>query len=142
MRHRIVGSLLALGTMYALTSLTAFGMVTNGVRVNVPFSFVVEKTVLPAGRYVIRPVDPANPNILTIRSENGRKSVIVVTEPVTATDKTPQSSELLFQKVGNREYLSQIWENGAYDGSEIPGVSTKSGDSHSTRIQSVPAAKS
>ena len=141
MRRKLLVSLLALGSLYALTGMPAFGMVTSTVRVNVPFSFIVQKTVLPAGRYVITPLDSNDPNILVIRGEDGRRSAIVVTDPVVPTANTPQGAELVFERVGNREYLTQIWESGVDDGNEIPEKETQHTGSQAAQLQTIPAHK-
>lgn len=78
------------------------------VQADVPFSFNVGDTTLPPGKYVIRELEPSNPEIVEIRSADGRTAVLRIGRP-TQTDKPPQRPQLAFQHIGNRYFLSQIW---------------------------------
>ncbi len=120
MRHKLLASLLAFGSLYVLTSMPAFGMVTDELQVNVPFSFRVENAVLPAGRYLIAPAGTSNLNLLVFRNEDNGQAVMVMTEPLSPKAEVPQKSELVFTRVGKLDYLTQIWESDTYDGNAIP----------------------
>ncbi len=143
MRNRIFASLLACGSLYFLMSMPAFGMVTDELQVNVPFRFRVEKTVLPAGRYLIKPLNNYNLNLLVIRNEADGKAVVVLTEPLSPKLNVPQKSELVFQRVGKLDYLTQIWEGDTYNGNEIPERALEGSRGSGTAQQhTVPAHKS
>ncbi|MGH9972187.1 MAG: hypothetical protein ACREBG_30955 [Pyrinomonadaceae bacterium] len=90
------------------------------IRGNVPFAFMVGNTTLPAGKYEIRGLNDNNPNVLEVRSVNGRTTVFADTENVEAKgDRIANKSELIFDKVGDKYFLSQIWPAGSAFGSEL-----------------------
>jgi hypothetical protein len=88
---------------------------------NVPFAFVVGDTRLPAGKYEIRTPEFDSPNLLEIRSPNRHTSVFFDTAAAqTRGDKIVKKTELVFDKVGDQYFLSQIWVSGSASGSELP----------------------
>lgn len=80
---------------------------------NIPFQFVVGNTTLPAGKYVIRQMDDSEdtPNIIEVRSADNRTAVIFETENA-SLDNAPKKTEILFDKLGNNYFLSQIFVEG------------------------------
>ena len=90
------------------------------IEVNVTFPFMVGDTKLPAGKYVIRTSDDEAPNVLELRSADTKTSVIFDTENAqTRGDKTVNKTELVFDKVGDQYFLSQIWVEGSATGNEL-----------------------
>ena len=91
------------------------------IEANVPFAFSVGDTTLPAGKYEIKMLDDRTPNLLILRSADGDTSVIFGTENAQRRDNQPaQKTELVFNKVGDKYFLSQIWVSGSSSGSEVP----------------------
>ncbi len=119
MKIRMQAFVLALGSLVSLCSLPAFGMVAGEVKVKVPFEFRVGSAHLPAGSYLIVSSDDNNPNLLEIRNEKGSPSVLVMTDTLSAIGTAPDRTELVFTKVGKREYLTQIWESDNFYGNQI-----------------------
>lgn len=73
---------------------------------NVPFSFSVGKTNLPAGRYTITVLNPTSDRrILQIRSANGRSSAMILTSEVISD--AAENSKLVFERDGDRYYFAQ-----------------------------------
>src|SRR6185436_322654 len=67
---------------------------------NVPFTFVVGHTTLPAGKYEIRGLDDDTEGVLELRSVDGRTKVIFETEGAQTRDGQPSSkTEFIFDKV-------------------------------------------
>jgi hypothetical protein len=88
------------------------------IEANVPFSFVVGKTTLPAGKYEIKGID-ATPGVLELRA-NGRKTINFETEAAQTRDGEPATkTELVFDKVGDKYFLSQVWVAGNGSGSQL-----------------------
>jgi len=86
---------------------------------NVPFTFVVGKTTLPAGKYQISAF-PDTPGLIEIRGVNGSPSVVVEAENMEATaERDRAKSELVFNKVGDKYFLSQVWVAGNDTGSAL-----------------------
>jgi hypothetical protein len=91
------------------------------IDVNVSHAFVVGNTTLPAGKYEIRRLDDTVTNVSEIRSTNGRTAVVFETEDAQPRDDQPASkTELVFNKVGNQYFLSQVWVAGSLNGRELP----------------------
>ncbi len=86
------------------------------VEANVPYTFVVGNTTLPAGKYIIRMPDSSEPNVLEIRAANGHTAVAFETED---TNQTPNKGELVFHKIGDNYFLSQVWITGSASGNQL-----------------------
>ena len=90
------------------------------IRASVPFAFMVGDTTLPAGKYEIKVLDEDSLNVLELRSVNGRTSVVFDTENVeTRGDQMVNKGELVFDKIGDKYFLSQVWMAGSDTGSEL-----------------------
>ena len=91
-----------------------------GIEANIPFAFAVGETTLPAGKYEIKALN-YNPNVLELRSANGRRTVAFETQDVQKREGEGASkTELVFNKVGDQYFLSQVWVAGTATGSELP----------------------
>ena len=77
------------------------------VEADIPYAFVVRDTTLPAGKYIVKVLDDTSLNLLEIRSADGRTAVSFETES-TQADRTPRQTELVFNRIGNQYFLSQI----------------------------------
>lgn len=74
---------------------------------NIPFSFNVGKTSLPAGRYTVMVLNPTSDRqILQIRSANGRSSAMILTSGVIG--EVSENSKLVFERDGDRYYFAQV----------------------------------
>jgi hypothetical protein len=114
--------LLALCFLTVGGGIVANAQIDSGVMIqgNVPFAFVVGDTTLPAGKYDIKVLDGESPNVLELRSVNGHMSVLVDTENVNAReDQFAKKGELVFDKVGDKYFLTQVWMAGSASGSEL-----------------------
>ena len=104
-------------------TLTANAQITSNatIKANIPYSFVVNNTTLPAGRYVIMVADPyaSDPNLLEIRSANGKTAVFFETEPVTVMGLARSRTELVFDKIGDDYFLSRVFLEGHGGGSRL-----------------------
>lgn len=78
------------------------------VTAHVPFAFHVGEQSLPAGDYVIKPLDHLEPNLLEIRTRQRTGAVAIFwttpEEPRAATDR----AEMLFDDVGKQKFLREI----------------------------------
>ena len=87
------------------------------IRANIPYSFVVNNTTLPAGGYVITVVDPLA-SVLKIRSANGKTAVLFDTETVAVPGLAPHT-ELVFDKIGETYFLSRVFLEGDGGGNQL-----------------------
>ena len=112
--------------LLTLCLLTAGGVVANAqidtgviIRADVPYAFMVGDTTLPAGKYEIRTLDDMT-GVLELSSVNGHTTVIVDAETVKTKDQSiANKCELIFNKVGDRYFLSQVFVAGSSTGSEL-----------------------
>jgi len=89
------------------------------IEANIPHSFVVEKTTLPAGKYTVKAADAfGDPNVMEIRSASGHTAVYFETEGV-QPKQTPAKTELVFDKVGDTYFLSEVFVGGDETGNRL-----------------------
>lgn len=90
------------------------------IRANIPYSFVVNNTTLPAGTYVIMVLDPyaSDLSVLEIRSANSKTAVLFETDPVNVPGLAPQT-ELVFDKIGDTYFLSRVFLKGNERGNQL-----------------------
>jgi hypothetical protein len=80
---------------------------------------MVGDTTLPAGKYEIRALDDM-PGVLELRSVSGHTVVNVDAESVkTKDERIANKCELVFDKVGDKYFLSQVFVAGSSTGSEL-----------------------
>src|SRR5882724_9308827 len=90
----------------------------TAIKADIPYDFTVGTTTLPAGKYEIRTLGNIDINTLEIRSDDGHTTVIF--ETITAqADQTPDKTELVFNKVGDKYFLSRMWLEGNNIGNEL-----------------------
>jgi hypothetical protein len=85
------------------------------MEVDVPFPFTVERTTFPAGTYIVEPADPSVSGSMLLESPDGRQAVEFPTEAM-ETPAPNHESQLVFDKIGDRNFLSQIWSAGLDQG--------------------------
>jgi hypothetical protein len=74
--------------------------------VNVPFSFIVGDTRLPAGSYIVKEMSE-NTSVLSIASKDGRHYVLTMTIPLRA-DEAAAQPELVFEKYADQYFLARV----------------------------------
>lgn len=113
-----------------LTVVSAYGQTT--VSSNIPFAFTAAGKALPAGQYNF--VRDNNDEVIRVAGPVKGPSVmaVVITRLAGGMHTTPQDAHIVFDKVGEKYFLSEVW---------IPGVDgfllhiTK--EKHEHRIQDV-----
>ena len=136
---------LALSLVGVLSLLLAAGsaLAQSAIRADVPFSFTVNGTTMPAGPYTVSKM-PNAINTLLIQSDNGKEAKLVIphrVESLTAADRT----RLVFHCYSGRDhcFLHQIWVGGNGSGQELPKSSLeKEVEAASLRPQDVPVIAS
>jgi len=93
-------------------SALVFGQNPTTLRVNIPFQFVIDRTTLPAGEYVVVHLSPDSPDVLRIESLDGRTSAFIDAEVPLGGLRFPEKSKLVFNQYGDSYFLSQIWTVG------------------------------
>jgi hypothetical protein len=100
---------------------------THRFKVDVPFQFILNGQMLPAGNYVIERTDPAKPNIVTLKSADSGILRVIITQRV-ERDNPSAASSLIFIRREGKHYLFQVWNVGAMNGSEIPSYERERSD--------------
>jgi len=102
----------------------AYGQLGRSLVAKVDFSFGVPGKTLPAGTYVVS-YDSSNPAMLVIRSRDNKAEAMVPFVTRLAQLGTPADiARLVFDKVGNESYLSEVWIPGE-DGFLLIGTKGK-----------------
>lgn len=97
----------------------AHAQITRQIDTDIPFSFFVQDTKLPAGKYTVKMRDDTDLGIMEIQSANDKESVMFEVADSQA-ESVPTDSELIFKRCGKNEYLSRIYDSGNKYGSRIP----------------------
>ncbi len=96
----------------------AQAQIMDTVEVNVPFEFHVGNNTLPAGDYIIHPLEDADLTVLEIRSADGSASAFFDVQSVDAK-VVPAKNEVTFQKYGNRYFLAKVFQEGNRSGDKV-----------------------
>jgi hypothetical protein len=107
-------ALIGLGLLMATASAYAQ---TGVVKANVPFNFIVDKTQVPAGQYMIQSVGSSG-TAMIIESQD-RSLVKLVLPNACESAQVQQKSKLVFHRYGDQYFLAQIWTAGNDRGREL-----------------------
>jgi hypothetical protein len=86
------------------------------ITVDIPFDFMIERTMFPAGNYM---VTPQADRIFYLRAAHGRASARIVTEPI-RVPSYPGKVGLIFDEENGHHRLTELWMNSAI-GAKVPG---------------------
>lgn len=107
MRSLLMKSVLV-GSCILLTAGAARASEAPILKANVPFPFLVNGKMLPAGQYVVEEEDSGPSAVVLIRGTHGPSASFVTTRP--ASDRGPNEPALRFERDGDQYRLSSIWE--------------------------------
>ena len=102
-----LGLLLATASAYAQTGV---------VKANVPFNFIVDKTQIPAGEYLIQSIGSSNSALVI---ENKDRSVARMVLPIACESSRPMKTKLVFHCYGDQYFLAQVWTAGNNRGAQL-----------------------
>jgi hypothetical protein len=110
----LMAGVLVLSSMAA----TQVARAQEAMVVDIPFAFTAGNATLPAGEYRVQKLD-RNSAVLLIHCWDAKASALVITNAAQA--KEPQTeSKLVFNRYGNRYFLSQVWKAGSIRGRQLP----------------------
>lgn len=106
-----IRTLIAVSLLFAATTATLYAQMENRtlMRVNIPFGFIVDDHVLPAGAYSI--VAVTADNTIALVSADRKNSLTVRDMPNYAGAASP-NSRLVFSRYGNEYFLAEVWTKG------------------------------
>jgi hypothetical protein len=96
----------------------AHAQIIGNLEVNIPFQFHAGNAKLPPGKYIIHMLDNSDLTVMEISSADGSISALFEVQEAEA-NSTPGKSELIFNKYGNRYFLSKLFDEGNPSGSEV-----------------------
>jgi len=121
---------LAFAALLTMT-MTAISYGQGSLRADVPIAFNVAGKVLPAGNYVFSPT--TDNRSVKIAGEKDSAVALVLTRLAAGIHTTPGDSHIVFDKVGEDYFLSEIW---------IPGrdgfVLRATEENHTHRVLNAP----
>ena len=105
-------TLMTLTLSILLIAPSAYAQRSASVTAKVPFAFNVAEKVLPAGEYKFSQSPGAA--AITVRSSDGKEAAmaLILTRMAAGIHTTAQDSHVVFDKVGNSYFLSEIWVSG------------------------------
>jgi hypothetical protein len=115
---RPVFSLIIACAVLAVGSTARAQQLGTSLRANIPFSFVVNGELLPAGTYEIKRVADSAATLIISNLTDRRDRVMFMTDPVIGRDRNP-SGELVFNQFGENYFLVQIFTPGIQTGREL-----------------------
>jgi hypothetical protein len=117
---RYTFKILALSSLLALlVGGMVYAQAEPRIIANIPFAFIAGNKTLPAGEYTIDRPNSNEPDLLLIRSADKHVAFFLNANNVQAR-QTPNKTELVFNEIGNKYFLSQVWMAGDDTGREIP----------------------
>jgi hypothetical protein len=105
MKRNLIGILSVVVMSLMLNATGAYAQ--SYVRADVPFAFNVGSKQLPAGTYEIRTFGPGADEIM-IRNHETKASALSIARP---EDRRITESKLVFDRVGNQYFLTEVWRN-------------------------------
>ena len=113
MKRNVFGALMTL-IMAATIAVPVVNAQQTIMRCNVPFAFNIGDKQLPAGTYVVREMDRGT----LIQSKDGENSVLGIYNY--AGPSKADENKLVFDKVGDHYFLTQIWVSARDEGLLVP----------------------
>ena len=111
-------NLLAIALSLPLLLSAAAHAQTTQLKVTVPFEFIAGNSVLPAGDYEVKSMDPWGGKALSIHNANSNAGSVVVSNSC-RSQKPAADSKLVFHRYGQQYFLAEVWNQNSFAGSEI-----------------------
>src|SRR5260370_4331176 len=109
----VIASLLLLSLMAVQQLVRA----QDAMAVSIPFEFLAGRATVPAGEYSIQKLNETSA-VLLIHYSDPSASVLLITNAAQAK-KMQTGSKLVFNRYGNRYFLSQVWTAGSIRGRQL-----------------------
>ncbi len=103
--------------MFSSVVATQVARAQEPMLVNIPFAFVAGNASLPAGEYRVQKLE-GNSAVVLIRCSDASASAMVITNAAQANERQ-SGSKLVFNRYGNRYFLSQVWTAGSIRGRQL-----------------------
>ena len=110
--------LVVLSCILGIAEGTARAQIVYPIEADVPFDFTVRQTSLPAGHYTVKRLG-SDPEVMEIIGADDRHPFLFLIESAQVSN-APKRGELIFDRVGDRYFLSEVFEEGTNIGVEVP----------------------
>lgn len=92
---------------------------SSSIRVNVPFDFTADHSILPAGKYTIQSAGVNFNGVIRLTSDDDKATVFLLTHSAQSIQSRDETV-VIFHRYGDQYFLFQVWAVGDTIGSEIP----------------------
>jgi hypothetical protein len=92
--------------------------IVGTLEANIPFQFHVGGAKLPPGKYTIKVLDNTDLTVMEISAADGSSSALFEVRDAQAKS-SPHTSELIFNKYGNRYFLEDLFDESNPRGSAV-----------------------
>lgn len=107
-----------IGIIFILLSISVNAQSRKTLKVNIPFEFIVAGDVFEAGDYTIERFNPQTSLVLILKAVEGDSKKIFLTNAVKG-ENIVETPKLVFTKIDDSYFLSQIWDNSTSNGLEL-----------------------
>jgi len=104
--------------MLTVSPRNAHAQIIGEIEVTIPFQFHVGNAKLPAGKYIIHPLENTDQTTMEISSADGSTSALFEVRDAEA-NSAPAKTELIFNKYGNRYFLAKLFDEANPNGSAV-----------------------
>lgn len=94
-----------------LVSIPVSAQITGHIEANIGHSFTVGEATLPPGKYDFKMVPHSDLTVMRVTSPDGNTAAEFLVREAKAND-TPEHTRLIFERYGNEEFLSKVFEAG------------------------------
>ncbi len=117
-RYQLLSLFIALVFVLTMHPTKAQAQIVGNLEADIPFQFHVGNTKLPPGKYTIHVLDNTDLTVMEITSADGSTSALFEVQSAQA-NSAPAKSELIFNKYGNRYFLSKLFDESNPSGSQV-----------------------
>ena len=118
MRKQFTRLTILLGVLVVLAN-AVNGQDPHKFEVEIPFTFILEGRMLPAGKCLVQRIDPCKPDILMFKNADAKIVRLMQTHRV-ESENPSTGSTLVFIRRDGKLYLFQIWNRGDRNGNQLP----------------------
>jgi hypothetical protein len=108
MKKQTIKIFTILTLLFTTTAISVFAQSTHLLKAHIPFSFIAQGKMLPAGDYTVETVYLAGSQYLKLQSADGQLTRILPTRAMKIT-VNDHGMELLFDKVSDQYFLAQVF---------------------------------
>jgi hypothetical protein len=116
MRKHILSAVTALSLLATLTFVSLAAYSGRRLTADIPFAFAVGGKQLPAGTYVVRSV--STQGVMIIQNAETKEALSFLIRGGRTGKDT--SAKLIFNKYGERRFLSEVWDGMSQSAHELP----------------------